>query len=364
MKIAVCGYGVVGKGVVDIIDRRDDCEVLYIFTRETLDDKRYTTDYQDILNDKHVDLVVEAMGGIEPAFSMLKAALEQGKHVVTSNKALVAKHGATLHLCAQKHGVHFLFEGSVGGGIPILSALRNGLAHEPIYKIEAILNGTSNYILTQVIETDASFETVLKRAQRLGYAERDPSDDVDGFDTARKIAILGSILTKHFVDYESIYTVGIRHVHPAIYEFAKKMDFKLKLVACLETTEAGVTASVEPILLPKKHPLYQVDDVDNAVAVYGKDVGTIVFKGQGAGREPTASAVVADVLACKNPYLVNTTWDFEPVDVKRDKGMYAVWLPVEAEIKPFCNTEISVVIMDYNEAQASGGVFVRIEGEL
>lgn len=308
MRVSVCGYGVVGKGVVEILDRNDVNKVKYIFTKETIEDKRQAHDFDEILKDDEVKIVVEAMGGLEPAFSMMKQALSHQKHVVTSNKELVEKHGAKLHELALVHGVNFLFEASVGGGMPLISTLRHGLYAENILSIQGILNGTSNYILTKMREEKLSFKQALKEAQDLGFAEKDPTDDVEGFDAGRKIAILASILTQKRVDFQDVDITGISAISEEMIDYANKHQKRIRLVAKVDNTKEGIKISVMPTLLGMDHPFYHVEYVNNAVLFHGQDVGDVLIQGAGAGRYPTASAIVSDVYALNTPNLPKTDW--------------------------------------------------------
>jgi homoserine dehydrogenase len=294
MKVAVMGYGVVGQGVVTLLDRYDKTLVKYILSLSAVDDARFISDTRSFMEDASVGIVVEATGDVEMAFVVLSEAMKKGKHAVTSSKGLVAKYGAKLLRVALDHGVNFMFEASVGGGIPLLSTLRHGLAHEPIYEVLGILNGTSNYILTQMRLKGLSFKEALEDAQSMGYAERDPSDDIKGYDTARKIAILGSILSGKTLDFETINIRGIDEISEAMLS---EVTGRVRLVAHLKIGDE-ISVAVEPTLITQAHPFYGVEGVDNAVIFRGKDVGDIMIMGPGAGRYPTASAVVSDVLYC------------------------------------------------------------------
>lgn len=310
MKIAVLGYGTVGSGVVEVLEVNreliraragQEIEVKYVldlrdFPGDPIQDK-IVHDYDVILEDEEIEVVVEVMGGVEPANTFVKKALLAGKHAVTSNKALVAKTGAELLAVAREKGVNFLFEASVGGGIPILRALGSSLTADEIEEITGILNGTTNYMMTKMFYEGADYQTVLKEAQANGYAEADPTADVEGHDACRKIAILSSIISGKMVDFEDIYTEGITKITTEDMAYAKKMGMSIKLLA--QCTRAGeqLSAMVAPFLLKAEHPLYSVNDVFNAVFVKGNMLGDAMFYGSGAGKLPTASAVVADVIA-------------------------------------------------------------------
>ena len=240
--------------------------------------------------------MVEVMGGIEPAYTFVKRCLEAGKSVATSNKALVAKHGAELLSIARERNINFLFEASVGGGIPIIRALNSSMTADVIEEITGILNGTTNYMLTKMFYEGADYDEVLKEAQDKGYAERNPEADVEGYDACRKIAILSSLISGQQVDFEDIYTEGITKVSRKDMMYAKKMGMTIKLLASSKRHGNHLHAIVSPALLGKEHPLYNVDDVFNAVFVRGNVLGDAMFYGSGAGKLPTASAVVADVV--------------------------------------------------------------------
>ena len=310
MKIAVLGYGTVGSGVVEVLEvNRDlitrragrEIDVKYVldlrdFPGQKIQEK-IIHDYNVILNDPEIEIVVEVMGGVEPANTFVSKALQAQKSVVTSNKALVAKHGSELLATARKNHVNFLFEASVGGGIPILRALGSSLTADEIEEIAGILNGTTNYMMTKMFYEGADYETVLKEAQANGYAEADPTADVEGYDACRKIAILSSIISGKEVEFEEIYTEGISKITVEDMLYAKAMKMTIKLIAECKREGDRLSACVAPVMLPAEHPLYSVNDVFNAVFVKGNMLGDAMFYGSGAGKLPTASAVVADVIA-------------------------------------------------------------------
>ena len=310
MKIAVLGYGTVGSGVVEVLDVNKELikaragkeiEVKYVLDlRDFPGDKiqeKIVHDYDLILTDDEIEVVVEVMGGVEPANTFVKKALLAGKHVVTSNKALVAKTGAQLLAVAREQGVNFLFEASVGGGIPILRALGSSLTADEIEEITGILNGTTNYMMTKMFYEGADYQTVLKEAQANGYAEADPTADVEGHDACRKIAILSSIISGKMVDFQDIYTEGITKITTEDMAYARKLGMNIKLLAQCRREGSQLSAMVAPFLVGAEHPLYSVNDVFNAVFVKGNMLGDAMFYGSGAGKLPTASAVVADVIA-------------------------------------------------------------------
>ncbi|MCR4674907.1 MAG: homoserine dehydrogenase [Lachnospiraceae bacterium] len=310
MKVAVMGYGTIGSGVVEILNVNKDVvakragEPLEV--KKILDlrdfagdpvEKLIVHDYMDIVNDDEISLVVEAMGGVEPAYTFVKAMLEAGKHVTTSNKALVADKGAELIRIAREKGVNFMFEASVGGGIPIIRPLLSCLTGDVIEEITGIVNGTTNYMMTKMTTDGSEYEDVLKEAQALGYAEKDPTADVEGYDACRKIAILTSLVCGQQVDYNDIPTEGISHITATDIKYANKMGRAIKLLARSEKVGETYSARVAPYLLPQEHPLYNVNDVFNAIFVHGNMLGDGMFYGSGAGKLPTASAVVGDLVA-------------------------------------------------------------------
>ena len=305
VKIAVLGYGTVGSGVVEVIGRNcaDRLEVKYIldlrdFPGDPYED-RVVHDFNIILNDAEISVVCEVMGGVGAAYQFTKQALEAGKSVCTSNKELVAGHGTELLALAAAHGCHYLFEASVGGGIPLIRTINTSLASERIQAVTGILNGTTNYILSRMEREQADYAMVLKQAQELGYAERNPDADVEGHDACRKIAILSALMTGRKVDPEKIYTEGITGITLADFQFASMRQRKIKLLAMCSVQEDGkLSVLVAPFLLPGDHPLAGVNDVFNGVLITGNTLGDVMFHGRGAGKLPTASAVVADVLDC------------------------------------------------------------------
>lgn len=308
MKIAIMGFGVVGSGVGEIIKNNaasiskkvsEDIEIKYILDLRDFPDsefKCFTKDFNDILNDDEVKLVVEVMGGTNPAYTFTKQLLGAKKHVVTSNKELVATHGTELLKIAKENNVNYMFEASVGGGIPIIRPLLNCLAANEINGIKGILNGTTNYILTQMINCGESFDDALKGAQKNGYAEKDPTADIEGHDTCRKTAILASLAFGKAVDSEKIPTKGITNVTLSDVALADKLGYSIKLIGACERAEKGVYAEVAPMLIEKSNILSGIDDVFNGITVSGSFVGDAMFYGRGAGMLPTASAVVGDVM--------------------------------------------------------------------
>lgn len=308
--IAVLGHGTVGSGVTELflknkksIEKKAGVEldIKYILDIRDFPDHpladRFTKDFEKIVNDEDVVVVVEVIGGIDPAYTYVKRCLENGKSVVTSNKELVATHGAELLKIAKDNNLNFLFEASVGGGIPIIRPLSQCLSANELIEIAGILNGTTNYILTKMINDGISFEDALKNAQELGYAERNPSADVDGEDTCRKICILASLAFGKHIYPNQVHTEGIRDISLKDVEAAKSFGGVIKLLGVTKRSETGdITIFVAPCILNKVSQLSHVDDVFNAILVRGDAIGDVVFYGRGAGKMPTASAVVADII--------------------------------------------------------------------
>lgn len=307
--VAVMGYGTIGSGVVEILERNketiakkvgDTVSVKYVldlreFPGTSVEDK-IVHDFSIIEKDPEVTMVIETMGGLKPAYAFVKASLEAGKHVATSNKALVAAYGTELLQIAREHNVNFLFEASVGGGIPVIRPLYTCLAGEEIEEITGILNGTTNYILTKMDKAGETFEAALREAQDLGYAERNPEADVEGHDTCRKIAILTAMATGHEVNYEHIYTEGITKITDVDFAYAESLGTSIKLLGSSRMEKGVAHAFVAPVMIGKDHPLYSVSDVYNGILVKGNMLGTSMFYGSGAGKLPTASAVIADII--------------------------------------------------------------------
>lgn len=329
-KIAVLGYGTVGSGVVEVLSTNSSSiatragEAIEVKSVLDLRDfpsdpiqEKIVHDIDLIINDPEIEVVVEVMGGVEPAFTFVKKALEAGKSVCTSNKALVAAHGPELLEMAKQKKLNFMFEASVGGGIPIIRPLNQSLTADEITKITGILNGTTNYILTKMSREGSSYEDVLKEAQELGYAERNPEADVEGYDACRKIAILTSLAFGNTVKFEEVYTEGITKISNEDFAYANKLGCVVKLLATSCKKDGKVYAMTAPFMIDSTHPLYNVNDVLNGIYVNGNVLGDVMFFGAGAGKLPTASAVVADVVDCvkhkgKN---VMTLWSSEKLSL-------------------------------------------------
>lgn len=309
VNVAVLGYGTVGSGVVEVLSRNakilektagEEINLKYVLDLKefpgTPIENKVVHDFNIILNDDEVSVVVEVMGGVNPAYSFVKSALLKGKSVCTSNKELVAKHGAELLGIAAQKNVNFFFEASVAGGIPIIRPLEQCITADEVLEVSGILNGTTNFILTKMEKEGASYDDVLKEAQKLGYAERNPEADVEGFDAGRKIAILSSIVSRKQVDFEDVYTEGITGVTAEDFAYAAKLGVTIKLVAKSCVTPDGMYVMVTPRMLRYGKPLASVHDVVNAVCVKGNMLGDVMFYGAGAGKLPTASAVVSDIV--------------------------------------------------------------------
>lgn len=309
VNIAVLGYGTVGSGVVEVIQTNQEIvnkragqeiNIKYVLDLREFEgnpiQKILVHDYDTILNDEEVKVVVEVMGGVEPAHTFVKQALENGKSVCTSNKEMVAKHGAELIRIAKENNVNFLYEASVGGGIPIIRPLTSSLTCDDITEVSGILNGTTNYILTKMRDEGAAFEDILKEAQDKGYAERNPEADIEGYDACRKIAILTSLVCGQQVDYEDVYTEGITKITQKDFLYAKALKGSIKLLGTYQRKDSKTYVMVAPMIVSEKHPLYHVDGVFNAIFVHGNMLDDAMFYGRGAGKLPTASAVVSDVV--------------------------------------------------------------------
>lgn len=337
INVAVLGYGTVGSGVVEVIEQNKemvnkkaaaDLYVKYILDLRDFPGDPYADrvvhDFNIILEDEEVSIVCEVMGGVGAAYQFTKQALEKGKSVCTSNKELVAKHGPELLAIAKENNCNYLFEASVGGGIPIIRPLNYSLTAEKIEAITGILNGTTNYILSKMEREGADFEDVLKEAQEKGYAERNPEADVEGHDACRKIAILSSLMMGKNVDSEKVFTEGITKVTAADFVYAKAANKTVKLLAMSKAvSEDEALAMVAPCMISKEHPLAMVNDVFNAVFVTGNMLGDSMYYGRGAGKLPTASAVVSDVVDCARHQgkTVMCFWDKEEVKLSDVSGV-------------------------------------------
>ena len=346
IQMAVLGFGTVGSGVVELIDRNQDVirktipegiHVKYILDLRDFPESPYndrvTHDFQDILNDPEISVVCETMGGKKPAYQFTAALLERGVSVCTSNKELVAAHGPELLKTARSHNCSYLFEASVGGGIPLIRPICSCLTQENITAVFGILNGTTNYIMTRMEKAGLSFEAALKEAQERGYAERNPEADVEGHDACRKIAILSSLISGKTVRYEDIPCQGISRITTDDFTYARSMKMAIKLLGVSRRGEDGsLSVRTAPFLVRADHPLHSVQDVFNGVFVHGNMVDDLMFYGRGAGKYPTASAVVSDVMECaKNPgRTAAILWDDEVLaiaDPMQETYQYFVRLP-------------------------------------
>lgn len=311
INVAVFGYGNIGSGVVEVIKRnqalvnkKTDNEIRVKYVLDLRDfpgdpnENILVHDVNIILDDPEVDIICETMGGVEPAYTFSKKALLAGKSVCTSNKELVAAHGPELIKIAAEKNVNYMFEASVGGGIPIIRPLNNSLTPEKIESITGIVNGTTNYMLTKMAKEGASYDDVLKEAQDKGYAEKNPTADVEGHDACRKIAILSSLMSGKTVCYEDIYTEGITKITSEDFKYAKELGMSIKLFAMSKDVDGAILAMVAPFMIHDTHPLFAVNDVFNAILVHGNTLDDAMFYGRGAGKLPTASAVVSDVMEC------------------------------------------------------------------
>ena len=367
LNIAILGFGLIGSGVADVFNENESViskkvgntvNIKYILDIREIKNHplsdRLVKDFNIILNDPDISLIVETMGGSTFAFEYTKAALEKGINVVTSNKELVAKFGAELLKIAARTNARYFFEASVGGGIPVIRPICNCLAANKISKITAILNGTTNFILTKMSNESWDFDTALKAAQENGFAERDPSDDVDGKDTCRKICILSSLAFGRQVPPEKVRTEGIRHITPTDITNAEKIGCRIKLIANARKFDISdisddnidisdnscnsesVYAIVAPMLVSKSSPLYHIEDVFNGIVVTGNVIGDVMFYGQGAGKLPTASAVVADIMDALLKSTKNIIWEVSDgnyiSDFNRHQVKYYVRVGTDPEI--------------------------------
>lgn len=311
IKIGLLGLGTVGSGVYKIIERQKEemvmktgarLEIAGILVhnlnkvRDGVDPSLLTDRWEDIINNDEISIVIEVMGGIEPAKTMILEALNSGKNVVTANKDLVAEYGRELLDAAENNGVDFLFEAAVAGGIPIIRPLKQCLAANEMDEVIGIVNGTTNYILTKMFEEGMDFDEALAKATELGYAEADPTADIEGLDAGRKVAIMASIAFHSRVTFSDVYTEGITQISARDINYAKEFGNVIKLLGVAHNTEDGIEVSVHPMMIPQEHPLASVRDSFNAVFVHGDAVDDVMFYGRGAGEFPTASAIMGDVI--------------------------------------------------------------------
>lgn len=310
LRLGLIGLGTVGSGVYKSAMEFDNLEIVKIAVRNLnkprsveVPAEKLTDNPYDVVTDPNIDVVVELMGGVEPAWDYIKTALENGKHIVTANKELLAKRGEELFNLSEEHNRVVLYEAAIAGGIPIIMPIKTILAGNKIHKIQAILNGTTNYILTKMDMQGASYEEVLKEAQTLGYAETDPTGDVEGFDAAYKITTLATIAFNSRIKFENVYREGITKIRKEDIKKADELGYKIKLVASATIDENNnADARVHPMLVPKHKMLAHIDYVTNAVEMSGHPIGSIVLSGPGAGEFPTASSVMGDILSIAREY--------------------------------------------------------------
>ena len=370
-KVAILGFGTVGSGVYEVIETNRHgiekragrpVEVKYILDIRDFPghpaSSLLTKNFDDILNDSEISVAAEVIGGATIAYEFTKKLLEAGKSVVTSNKELVATHGAELLEIAEKNGVSYLFEASVGGGIPIIHPIHQCLTANEISEIFGILNGTTNYILTQMINCGKSFEAALKSAQELGYAEANPKADVDGIDACRKIAILADLAFGKELDPDRIYTEGIRNIELTDVEYAEKSGCVIKLIGYCKRCGEKIFARVSPMLVPKSSALSVVDDVFNAILVRGNAIGDAMFYGKGAGKLPTASAVVSDIIDAAIGNSRPIKWVKSSGDIMENiENTKSVWF-VRADIKE--KSAVKELFGDVSFTEIKGSEFAFI----
>lgn len=347
--VAILGYGTVGSGVYEVIKTNQELinkrlgfelNIKYVLDlREFPGDpveEVLVHDYELIVNDPEVDVVAEVMGGIEPAYTFTKRALLAGKNVCTSNKALVAEHGTELMQIAKEKNVNYMIEASCGGGIPIIRPLNQSLTGDEIEEVTGILNGTTNFILSKMTAVGADYAEVLKEAQDRGYAERNPEADVEGHDAQRKIAILSTLAYGAYLDYKDVYTEGITKISATDIKYAKAMGTAIKLLATSKKVGDQYYAMVSPVMVSPENPLYSVNDVFNAIFVHGNMLGDSMFYGSGAGKRPTASAVVGDIFECAKYRNVNigNNWSDVPLNlISKDQVEHKFFVRVEEDKK-------------------------------
>lgn len=372
INVGVFGYGTVGSGVVEVLTENkeliskrvgDEVKVKAILDlRDFPGDKhedKIVHDVNDIVNDPEIAVICETMGGVGAAYKFTKEALLKGKSVCTSNKELVALHGPELISLAKANNCSYKFEASVGGGIPILRPLQDAVTAEKILAVEGIVNGTTNYMLTKMTNENADFDEVLKEAQANGYAELHPEADIEGHDACRKLAILSSLVYGKTVHTEDIHTEGITKITATDIDYAKKLGMAIKLIAKYEDGESGAYAMVAPFLVPKSNPLYNVNDVFNAILVRGNMLGDAMFYGRGAGKLPTASAVVGDVVECAKNIGTNVPCDWVDEDVVLEGlgGSVKAWF---VRINAADKAKVAEVFGNVKEVPAVDGEFAFV----
>jgi homoserine dehydrogenase len=373
--VGLLGFGTVGGGVYQILKNKkdyikrklgEDIVIKKILVKDINKKRKYCVDnllltdkFEDIMKDSDIQVVVELIGGEEPSFSYIKEAINNKKHIVTANKLIMAKHGEEIFRLAEENGVKIYYEGSVGGGIPIIKTLNESLVANKIEKIYGILNGTTNYILTQMTEKKMDFKDALKEAQDLGYAESDPYFDIGGLDSAYKISILSSLSYETFVDVDSLYVEGVERIELEDIEIAEELGYVIKLLAIGKRLEdESLDIRVHPTFVPKNNPISRINGVYNVVQIHGDNVGEIMMYGQGAGEMPTASAVVADIIeVAKNiKYnisngLINNLQDHRLISIDEVENPFYIRLMVND--KPGVFAKIAKVLGDNNVSIAS-----------
>jgi homoserine dehydrogenase len=373
--VGLLGFGTVGGGVYQILKSKkdyikrklgEDIVIKKILVTDINKKRKYCVDkflltdkFEDIVNDSSIHVVVELIGGEEPSFSYIKAAIKNKKHIVTANKLIMAKHGEEIFRLAEENGVKIYYEGSVGGGIPIIKTLNESLVANKIEKIYGILNGTTNYILTQMTEKKMDFKEALKEAQDLGYAESDPYFDVSGLDSAYKISILSSLSYETFIDVDSLYVEGVEKIELEDIEIADELGYVIKLLAIGKRLEdESLDIRVHPTFVPKNNPISRINGVYNVVQIHGDNVGEIMMYGQGAGEMPTASAVLADIIeVAKNiKYnisngLINNLQDHRLISIEEVENPFYIRLMVNDQ--PGVFAKIAKVLGDNNVSIAS-----------
>lgn len=371
VNIGIIGLGTVGTGVARVLLQQRELlktRTQVMFNLKAISELDWdkerdidlstvkcTTDAQELIDDSVIDVIVETIGGYEPAFTFVSRALQNGKHVVTANKALIATRGSELFKIAQENDVKLLFEASVGGGIPIIKGLREGLIANKIERMYGILNGTSNYILTKMHKDDLEFSEALKGAQESGFAEADPTLDIRGGDAAHKLTILSSIASNSFVSYDNLYIEGITGISKVDINFAKSLGYTIKLLAVYRTFNGGLDLRVHPTLVENNHLLAAVSNEMNAILVRGDFVGNTMFYGPGAGERPTASAIVSDIVDLSHDLLlknekyktqsINTTMDANLIPIEEITNRF--YLRFFTKDIPGVLTKISGVLADH-----------------
>lgn len=351
-KIALLGMGTVGSGVYQIIERQKpelpdkigaNLEIARILVRnkakyaDKVPAEKLTDNWQDIISDESIDIIVEVMGGIEPARTYISEALAKGKHVVTANKDLMAEHGHELLDVAAANGCDLLFEAAVAGGIPIIRPMKQCLAGNNITEVMGIINGTTNFILTKMTEEGMEFQDALALATELGYAEADPTADIEGYDAGRKLAIMASIAFHTPVTFKDVYTEGISKISAKDIRYAHELGCEIKLLGIARLTDEGIEVKVHPTMIPQNHPLATVNDVFNAVFVHGDAVDDAMFYGRGAGSLPTGSAIVGDIMDvarnmqfhCNGRIGCSCYKDLPIMDIKETKSSYYIRMMLE-----------------------------------